>query len=1431
MSEIKTYELSKIQHLIWEKFESRTPWLGIAFTCNQRLEKKDIQKQWLQLVEQHQILGTTFVIPEQSETPLQTVDLNSKVIISEFNTIDSTETIEFFVKAHYENSNSNIGDWIVLFEEGENKTKLFFGASKLSTDKWSLIALVKLFLNQLNGVELEETLPYAQFSEWLKNAQDEQDIQAKRFWKERALTEKTNAILNNDTTQTSTVLKTISTFSKNTNTLIDDYRSLCFAMVGYILSKHTNKDDIQVKWLCDGRYFDELNPIQGTFAVECPLHINVKKDLKALQLEIKEELEDQLGVLATIFPSQEPVSSNILLEYWKDNEGLETDLEFIETSNLEGLKFEFVEKKSKIQLIISYNTEQYTSEYINCFSEQVCAGLESFLKTPAQVSLVSETAKHRLKTVFKGEEKLGSPNIIFNQLAAADTNLIAITYGNAQLTYGELLKNVNKFAAIFASKGITKGDKVCLYMGTTPNYIISLLGLWKIGAVVIPVNTTTPMSRLEFCIKLSEALFVISEQDLELENVTVLQTHEIEILADEQNELDAVTFNNNDAAYILFTSGSTGEPKGCMLSHGNLGNYLTWASDYYIDKGTDKANFPFFTSIGFDFTFTSILLPLVNNGCITVLNDEKTIDEQLRDIASNEALEFVKLTPSHIRILENLNLEGFKPKKVIVGGEALHQNLIQYLEHLNPNIKIYNEYGPTEATIGCIVTQVTSKTKETPVGSPIYNTGLYIVDGNTNEVPEHVIGEFVLSGNALATGYINPEHNSLFVNPNDKIEERHYFTGDLGYRDVNGQAYFIGRKDHQVKIRGNRIEPGEIKTIAELHHSIKEAIVDIELDKEMISLYVITEGVLESQEIREWLTQHLMAYMLPNAIIHVSNIPLNTNGKTDFKELRKLKSKNEISKDFNDLTHNKHFILLKALWEEILHVEKVLPTDHFIRLGGDSIKAIQLVNKLKSNGVDVNIRDVLEHPQLGELCEYLGSREKEIEPSEFKVDQGEVALNPSQLAFLESAGDKVNGFNQTVCLEMPERVHEKAFYKAVQLVLKRHPLLNARYKKEGQNYKQYIAENTAKSVQLKSMSEEAFENERETTAIYECINIEEGPITLIYIVSGAEKDTIHLYSHHLVIDGVSWRILVEDLNIAYKALIKEEAPKWESHQSYYNARVQHLKTLTSNGDFKEHKSFWDQKVKQLSNRTPWIKGPFIFNRVLQDEFYLDQSTSEQLKGEANKRFNTQPIELLLTAIARSFLQIEQKEFACLMENHGRQYIDKGPNAEGTLGWFTSVFPILVNGTTIGNLEEDIKQIQSAYRAVPENGLSFSYLYDQNEINTPEIQVNYLGVYEENIDSEYKIGIDDYTNQTIHPELDIKIGLNLSIIFGDKGLHVVISYDSLKVEKLWLDRFSNSLKEELIALAAFCIDEEDLAAQMDYKDLNENDLENILGELR
>lgn len=409
--------------------------------------------------------------------------------------------------------------------------------------------------------------------------------------------------------------------------------------------------------------------------------------------------------------------------------------------------------------------------------------------------------------------------------------------GGRRMTYEELNASANQLAGYLRQQyNIGLGDHVGLYMKRSGDLIVALLAILKTGAAYVPIDPEYPAERIEYILGDASIAVCIAGEDttallqaLNAGSCTVLNyAHAAPQLAAYSAANSAPAAKPGDLLYIMYTSGSTGNPKGVAIEHRNLVNYICWANQYYFQQA---AGYPFalFTSVAFDLTCTCIYSTLLRGDCIVIF-EEKEVSELLVQIFSGDfGVRAVKLTPSHISMLNYLPVATTKVCCAIVGGEALTEGQVRVLKRLNPAMHVYNEYGPTEATVGCMIEDVSNVSGLVTIGKPIYNTGIYIMDANLQLMPAGVVGELCISGAGLARGYINQPNltgEKFCPNPYEP-GGRLYRSGDLARRLPDGRIELLGRKDTQVKLRGYRIELEEIETVLTAHPDIVACTADI----------------------------------------------------------------------------------------------------------------------------------------------------------------------------------------------------------------------------------------------------------------------------------------------------------------------------------------------------------------------------------------------------------------------------------------------------------------------------------------------------------------------------------------------------------------------------------------------------------------------------
>lgn len=547
--------------------------------------------------------------------------------------------------------------------------------------------------------------------------------------------------------------------------------------------------------------------------------------------------------------------------------------------------------------------------------------------------------------------------------------------GNKIITCKELDKKAILLAKILIGRGIKK-QLVGISMEHSIDLLIALLGILKAGCAYVPIDANYPPSRLNYIIH-DASINVILTSNLKLERIKQLDC--IKLCIDDfvasdiqhtENVNVEINIDNHDPVYIIYTSGSTGNPKGVIVEHQCLMNYISWAKKTYLVANHDAV--PLYSSLAFDLTVTSIFLPLVSGTEIIIYNDVrgKNVFEK---IISDNRITFIKITPTHLYMLQHLLHYGLKLKKIVIGGEQLTTALAKSVyDALGGDVEIYNEYGPTEATVGCMIHRYNPSNDTgyaVPIGNPIDNTKIFLLDQYGNILPKGVNGEIYIAGDGIARGYLNqPKLTRQFFYKQLEITNGiMYRTGDIG-RFVNCDTLvYVGRKDSQCKIRGNRIEISEIEKKLEQIKEINKAIVitckDCS-DSTHLCAYYEAKRALKDEVLRDKLLQILPFYMIPTYFVWVKSFSYTVNGKINIDQLQKQRKEIEVTKVliFPNITN-----LLLNIATEILHKNIDLESD-FFEQGGNSMDAIRMCIQLHEFGYFIKPHNIYQYSTFREIA-------------------------------------------------------------------------------------------------------------------------------------------------------------------------------------------------------------------------------------------------------------------------------------------------------------------------------------------------------------------------------------------------------------------------------------------------------------------------------
>ena len=579
---------------------------------------------------------------------------------------------------------------------------------------------------------------------------------------------------------------------------------------------------------------------------------------------------------------------------------------------------------------------------------------------------------------------------LFEEQAKLSYTKLALIEGEKELTYAELLNSVNNLAYNLSKNGLKYQDKVCLFFDNSIELVVSILACLKLGVCYIPLNTSFPFERVKYIMNDSNSAKILTNSKnisklAEFNNSIIIDYEDLNFEA--KHSYNEKLLNSNDLVYIIYTSGSTGNPKGVQIANKSLVNYIYWCTKQYVT--TTPCNFPLYSSIAFDLTVTSIYTPLISGNSIYIYNNSNP-ELLIKEIVADKKIQVLKLTPAHLSLLLDVATPDSCIKELIVGGDILTTETCKaIINKFHNGIKIYNEYGPTEATVGCMIYEYSllDDYVSVPIGKPINNVQIYLFNSCMNLMPFNTIGEMYIGGDCLSKGYLNlptVTENSFIKNPFNENEIL-YKTGDLAKLHPNGSMEYIGRCDFQIKINGYRIETGEVQSQILKYPNIKDCyVIDMQIknNKELCAYYVENKHV-DIDDLISTLDKKLPNYMIPKHFIKMGSLPMTVNGKINRKELPlpTIKRKVAIVKPANTIEE-----LLCNIFCKVLEIEEISTVENIFNYYVDSLSLIKIQTILYSEGYNLDTQDFYNNKTIKSLADKIinGSASEEDSTENFK---------------------------------------------------------------------------------------------------------------------------------------------------------------------------------------------------------------------------------------------------------------------------------------------------------------------------------------------------------------------------------------------------------------------------------------------------------------
>ncbi|HVR96911.1 MAG TPA: amino acid adenylation domain-containing protein, partial [Thermoanaerobaculia bacterium] len=1083
-----------------------------------------------------------------------------------------------------------------------------------------------------------------------------------------------------------------------------------------------------------------------------------------------------------------------------------------------------------------YNTDLFDATTIDRMKEQLRMMVAAFVAEPGrplwEVPLLTESERHQM-TEWNDTVVPGLPPLVtrlFADRVAATPGAPAVVFAGETLTFGELDLRAGRLAQRLAALGVGPGSRVGLFLERSADLAVAVLGVWKAGGAWVPLDPAQPETRLAWMVEdsfrgLDRPVLVTQERlrerlaALPLADAAVVW---IDAAEPEVGRLPAVDPRPGDLAYLIYTSGTTGRPKASLVEHGNLAHFLRSQS---VSDFREGDRLPSLSPFSFDVFLSELLLPVLAGGTCVIVDTRQGIDlERLLD--EIERATCVDLVPAVMRqVIQGLRgrAGGSLPqiRRVFTGSEAVPPDVVDGMREVFPAARITILYGPTEGTVQCSFYDLGSSLYEggeagrAMLGRPLPDAVLEVRDRAGRLAPIGVRGELWLGGPAVCRGYLHqPE---LTAEKFPVLDGRRFYrTGDLVRRLPDGHLEFLGRIDQQVKIRGIRVEPGEIEAALALLPEVREAAVVPRAAPAGKGLrlvaYVVPEEVggevspLVATALRDHLRERMPEYMVPAAWVVLPALPRTTSGKVDRNALPEPPDPAaEEAVAPRTLVEER----LVAIWREVLGVPRVGVHDNFFTLGGDSILSIQVIARARRAGIALVPRMLFQHQTVAELAAVAGA------VAGIQAEQGPVAgpvpLTPIQRWFFDQEPPEPWHDNQALLLESRRQLAPPRLAAALARTAFHHDALRLRFRRGEEGWEQWGAVPEPVSpllaVDLSALPEPAQPGEVEAVAAaaQRSLDLAQGPLHRPVLFDlGADRPGRFLWViHHLAVDGVSWRLLLEDLAAVYDGL------QLPAKTTSYKAWSERLAGFSESEVLRREAGWWlEQPWGEVA---PLPSGAAAGTAERSVSLWLDPEATRALLQEVPRAYNSQVNDALLSALARAFQSWTGSPVLLLdLEGHGREEIFPDVDLSRTVGWFTSVFPVLLDLRDAAGPGEALKAVKEHLRRIPNGGLGWGVLQASPEANRlaalprPEVGFNYLGQVDQGLPAGLPFGVAAESagpNRSPRAQRPHRLEWNGSVSGG--RLHLTCAYGEGDFHPAAVERLLVELERALRELIDHC----------------------------
>ncbi|MEW5927674.1 MAG: amino acid adenylation domain-containing protein [Gemmatimonadota bacterium] len=1027
------------------------------------------------------------------------------------------------------------------------------------------------------------------------------------------------------------------------------------------------------------------------------------------------------------------------------------------------------ERGGELDACFEYNTDLFDAPTIHRMERHYRRVLDAVIADPdvrlSDLPLMDDEERELLAAWNETAETFDAAGETLHGLVEAQARRTpdapAVAFEGRTLTYAELDARADALAASLRGRGVGPETRVGVCMERSAELVVALLGVLKAGAAYVPLDPSYPAERLAY-MAADAALPVLLMQE-ELRGRVPGFAGEVVVVGADAGAADALSHSRTPAlshspsadslAYVIYTSGSTGQPKGAMNAHRGIVNRLLWMQREYGLAADDVVLQK--TPFSFDVSVWEFFWPLVAGAKLVLARPEGHRDPHyLSELIEEQGVTTLHFVPSMLQAF----LDAGEPwrcgsvRRVVCSGEALGAEVRDRFFERLPHAELHNLYGPTEAAVDVTFHACERGRPTVPIGRPVANTRIHVLDGGLRQSPVGVPGELYIGGVQVGRGYHGrPGLTAERFVPDPFAAEpgaRMYRTGDRARWLATGEVEYLGRLDEQVKVRGHRIELGEIESALLRQPGVREAVAAAREDAPghaRLVAYVVADEAAGATPagLRLRLKEELPEYMVPAAVVLLDALPVTPNGKLDRAALpapewtRAEEGPTVAPRDEVEAT-------LAGIWCGVLRLDRVGVHDNFFELGGDSILSIQVISRAAQAGIRITPRQVFQHPTVAELAA-VADTAAAVQAEQGEVT-GEAPLTPVQRWLLELPLPEPHHWNQALLLEVVRPLEPAVLRRAVAALLRHHDALRLRFARGADGEWRQECAPMGAEVPFEHVDQSAVpaaereaETERTAARAQASLELERGPLLrAVYFGRGGEPGRLLLVVHHLAVDGVSWGVLVEDLERACAQLARGEPARFPakttSFRQWAERLAEHARTPAAEAEMEHWLAAAAAPAARLPTDFPGGDNTEAHARVARVE--LTEEETHALVHEVPAAYRTQVADVLLAAYARAVgAWTGERAVRVELEGHGREPLFEDVDLSRTVGWFTSVFPVALDAGDGPSPGDALKAVKEQLRAVPGKGIGYGLLryLGRDEVRgalaalpPAEASFNYLG---------------------------------------------------------------------------------------------------------